>query len=89
MSLQAGGVELASETQCPRSYESYKLAFSGIDALLPTTPSIDRSMQNENAVLGESSRVSTNISIAFAAHNMDDDNNDAHIAVALQFLGPD
>jgi hypothetical protein len=37
-------------------------------------------------VLDKSSQVSTNISIAFAAHNMDDDNDDAHIAMALQFL---
>jgi hypothetical protein len=36
-------------------------------------------MQNEIAVLGESSQ-------AFAAHNMDDDNNDAHVTIALQFL---
>jgi hypothetical protein len=46
-------------------------------------------MQNENAVLGESSQVSTNISIAFAAHHMDDDNNDAHVTIALQFLDLD
>jgi hypothetical protein len=43
-------------------------------------------MQNENGVLGESSQVSTNISIAFVAHNMDDDNNDAHVTITLQFL---
>jgi hypothetical protein len=39
-------------------------------------------MQNEIAVLGESSQ-------AFAAHNMDDDNNDAHVTIALQFLDLD